>query len=180
MSTTLATDKFYYIMDYSSNYYRVDSNDQLVAADITDATVFSFVEANKRIGSGPKSKFYFITPVNDENEEDAELSPAEDEENYNLTDAIVSAVKELTEGEITEDVEKSISEYDLSKVDWQEYLTHFTFIASGLKEYRESLVRAESDVDQKICDVLHYIELCNTDDEEANAPWGRSITIEKV
>lgn len=149
---TLATDKFYYIMDYSGNFYKVNSNDQLVvAANETEATVFSFVEANKRIGAGPKSKFYFMTPINDKNEDYASIS----------------AVKEITEGEITEKVEKSISEYDLSKVDWQEYLTHFTFIASGLMEYRESLVKAESDVDQKICDVLHYIELCNTDDFEA-------------
>lgn len=164
---TLVTDKFYYIMDYSGNCYRVNSNDQLVvAANETEATVFSFVEANKRIGAGPKSKFYFMTPINDKNEEEDD-EPIQEEANYNLSDAIISAVKEITDGEITEEVEKSISEYDLSKVDWQEYLTHFTFIASGLKEYRESLVKAESDVDQKICDVLHYIELCNTDDSEA-------------
>lgn len=29
--STLVTDKFYYIMDYSCNYYRVDSMNQLVA-----------------------------------------------------------------------------------------------------------------------------------------------------
>lgn len=164
---TSAVDMFYYIMDYSSHYYRLNANDQLVvAADESEATVFSFIDANKRIGAGPKSKFYFMTPINSDNQ-DEEEPEREEETTYNLTEAIVSAVKELTEGEVTEEVEKSISEYDLSKVDWQEYLTHFTFIASGLKEYRESLVKAESDVDQKICDVLHYIELCDTDDSEA-------------
>lgn len=167
MDSTMATDKLYYIMDYSSNYYRVDSNEQLVVADMTEATVFSFTEANKRIGSGAKSRFYFMTPVSEEDGEEIELPQEENEEKYNLTAAFVSAVKELTEGEMTEETKKSISEYDLSKVDWQEYLTHFTFIASGLKEYKESLVKAQSDVDQKICDVLHYIELCNTGDEEA-------------
>ena len=164
---TSAVDMFYYIMDYSSHYYRLDAKDQLVVvADESEASVFSFVEANKRIGTGPKSKFYFMTPINSDNEED-EKTDQGDETPYNFTEAIVSAVKELTEGEVTKEVEKSISEYDLSKVDWQEYLTHFTFIASGLKEYQESLIKAESDVDQKICDVLHYIELCNTDDSEA-------------
>ena len=123
---TLATDIFYYIMDYSSNYYRVDSKDQLVAAgNENEASVFSYGEAT------------------------------------------VSAARELTEAEMPEEIEKSISEYDLSKIDWQEYLTHFAFIAAGLNEYRASLVKAESDVDQKICDVLHYIELCDTSEDEA-------------
>ena len=55
--STLATDRFYYIMDYSCNYYRVDSMNQLVAVgNENDATVFSFREADKRIGSGGKSK----------------------------------------------------------------------------------------------------------------------------
>ena len=37
----LATDKFYYIMDCKNNYYRIDSQDQLVAADDeTEATFF--------------------------------------------------------------------------------------------------------------------------------------------
>lgn len=144
---TSAVDMFYYIMDYSSHYYRLDVKDQLVvAADESEASVFSFVEANKRIGAGFKNKFYFMTPINS-NSEDDEEPDQEEEVTYNLTEAFVSAVKEITEGELTEEVEKSISEYDLSKADWQEYLTHFTFIASGLKEYRESLVKAESDVD---------------------------------
>lgn len=167
MSTTLATDMFYYIMDYSSNYYRVDSSDQLVATDMTEATVFSFVDANKRIGSGPKSRFYFMTPINDENKVEEELLQEETAENIELTDTIVPAAKELTAGELIGEVEKSISEYDIQKVDWLEYLTHFSYIVSGLKEYRESLIKAESDADRKICDVLHYIELCNTDEEEA-------------
>lgn len=163
---TLAVDLFYYIMDYSSNYYRLNDEDQLVVAtDENDASVFSFVEANKRIGAGPKSKFYFMTPINSINEEDGINQEGEINDIYTV--ATVSSVKEITEGELIEEVEKSISEYDLSRVDWQEYLTHFTFIVTRLNEYRENLVKAESDVDQKICDVLHYIELCDTDDSEA-------------
>lgn len=40
-------------------------------------------------------------------------------------------------------------------------------MASGLKDYRDELAKNHSDVEQKICDILHYIELCETDDEEA-------------
>lgn len=167
--STLATDKFYYIMDYSCNYYRVDSMNQLVAVgNENDATVFSFSEADKRIGSGGKSKFYYMTPVEMQKKDTQDLDQVhEQEEKYDQIEANVSAVRELTVAEIPEDVEKSISEYDLSKMDWQEYITHFTFIAAGIKEYRESLIKAESDVDQKVCDVLHYIELCDTSQDEA-------------
>ena len=167
--STLATDRFYYIMDYSCNYYRVDSMNQLVAVgNENDATVFSFREADKRIGSGGKSKFYYMSPVEMQNEDTQDLDQVhEQEETYNQTETNVSAVRELTVAEIPEDIEKSISEYDLSKMDWQEYITHFAFIAAGIKEYRESLIKAESDVDQKVCDVLHYIELCDTSEDEA-------------
>ncbi len=157
-------------MDYSGNYYRMDLMDQLLAAgNENEATVFPFIEANKRIGSGSKTRFCFMTPTSNDEDEDQEIMINDEvEEEYNLSDDFVSAVKELTEAELPDEVEKSISEYDLSKIDWQEYLTHIAFISSGLKEHREGLVKAESDVDQKTCDVLHYIELCNTDEAEAS------------
>ncbi|MGN0711907.1 MAG: hypothetical protein ACI4LO_09100 [Anaerovoracaceae bacterium] len=165
---TPENNKFYYIMDYNGNYYRVDSENQLIAAsDETDAAVFNFDEANKRIGTGTKSKFYFMAPVN--TELDAETlcrETADDESQYDI-DGTSSVVRDLTEAEISEAVEKSMSEYDLSRLDWKEYITHFIYIASGLKEYKEGLLKEESDVDKKICDVLHYIELCDTNDKEA-------------
>lgn len=174
-----ATDMLYYIMDYNGNYFRTDSKDQLVAAgNESEASVFTFVDANKRITGGKKNRFYFMTPVPDtmdqeDTEEEFPVTDAleeavsEEPETETLADVIISAARELTEAEIPDEVEKSMSEYDLSKIDWKEYLTHFTFITAGMKEYREELVKAESDVDQKICDVLHYIELCDTSEEEA-------------
>ncbi len=166
--STLATDKFYYIMDYSGHYYRTDARNQLVvASDEAEAAVFSFIDANKRISGGNRSKFYFMTPVSKDDKVDLGDEMSVDSLNSSISGVIISAARELTEAEIPEEIEKSTSEYDLSKMDWKEYLTHFTFIAAGLKEYREDLIKAQSDVDQKICDVLHYIELCDTSDEEA-------------
>ena len=117
--STLVTDKFYYIMDYSCNYYRVDSMNQLVAVgNENDATVFSFSEADKRIGSGGKSKFYYMTPVEMQKEDTQDWEQVqEQEEIYDQIETNVSTVRELTVAEIPEDVEKSISEYDLSKMD---------------------------------------------------------------
>lgn len=79
----------------------------------------------------------------------------------------ISPVKELTYDELQEPIEKNVSSYDLSEMDWAEYLTHFTYVASGIKDYRDELAKKHSNIEQKICDILHYIELCETDDEEA-------------
>lgn len=167
----LAIEKFYFIRDYSGNSYRLDSGNQLVVAGSdAEATVFSFVEANERING--KSRFYTMSPVPDdveESEPETDILSLEEEVGYeqNIADSNISMVKELTELETLEEVEKSVSEYDLSKIDWKEYLTHFTFLVTGLADYRVSLDKGLSDIDMKICDILHYIELCETGDEEA-------------
>lgn len=52
--------ELYYIMDGSGNYYRVDRTDQLVVSGSRDeATVFNFVEANQRIGTGKRIRDEF-------------------------------------------------------------------------------------------------------------------------
>lgn len=46
----------YFIVDGSGNYYRLNSSDQLVAVESrTYAGVFSFAEANQKIGGGKKA-----------------------------------------------------------------------------------------------------------------------------
>lgn len=150
----MGTDSLCYIMDCSGNYYRTNQADQLVAAvGEQDATVFTFAQANSRICVGKKASFYCMVPI-EEQEESAE-------------DAPVSSIKELTYDEVSEPVEKNVASYDLAEMDWAEYLTHFIYLVEGLKGYKEELSKKHSDIDQKICDILHYIELCETDDNEA-------------
>ena len=176
----MGTDSLYYIMDYSGHYYRTDKSDQLVAvAGEQDATVFTFAQANSRICVGKKASFYCMVPI-EETEEDmsteASVSNEMDdnsgalhveEQEENNDDVYISPIKELTYDEVTEPIEKNVASYDLSEMDWAEYLTHFTYLVEGLKDYREELSKKHSDIDQKICDILHYIELCETDDNEA-------------
>ena len=168
----ITSEKFFYIMDYSSHYYRVDSKDQLVAAGSeNDATIFSFADANRRIGAGPKSKFYFMTPadVNEEETEEIEetevLEEAESEQS--VADAIISTVRELKEAEISKASEGPTDEYDLSAINWEDYLTNFDYIASNINSYKDELSQKLAEVDKKICDILHYIELCDTDEADA-------------
>lgn len=161
----MGADALYYIMDYSGNYYRTNQADQLVAvAGEQDATVFTFAQANSRICVGKKAAFYCMVPI----EEKADDRAAEAVEcGEAKEDAFVSPIKELAYDEVSEPVEKNVSSYDLSEIDWAEYLTHFTYLVEGLKDYREQLSKKHSDIEQKICDILHYIELCETNEEEA-------------
>lgn len=169
----MGTDSLYYIRDYSGNYYRINNVNELVAVrNETDATVFNYDQAKSHIGTGKKSAFYRAIPIETEDGNDGgdiafnsvEVREEPDMENQYEN---ISAVKELTYEEILEQPEKSVSAYNLSEMDWTEYLTHFTYVVEGLKDYRDELNKKQSDVDQKICDILHYIELCQMDDEQA-------------
>lgn len=153
-------DTLYYIRDYSGNYYKVDNNDQLVVADSEkNAMIFTYAQANRRLSAGKKMAFYYMEQI----QEGAVEMEAADEEECEYT----STVKELTYDEVAEQVDKNAASYDLSEIDWEEYLEHFAYVAEGLKNYRDELSKKQSDMDQKICDILHYIELCETDDREA-------------
>lgn len=148
----MGTDSLYYIMDYSGNYYRTNQADQLVAVvGEQDAAVFTFAQANSRVCSGKKAAFYCMVPIEEKTGENELVSP----------------IKELAHEEMTSQVEKRVVSYDLSEMDWAEYLTHFTYLVESLKNYREELGKRHSETEQKICDILHYIELCETSDEEA-------------
>ena len=146
----MGTDSLYYIMDYSGHYYRTNKADQLVAvAGEQDATVFTFAQANSRICVGKKASFYCMVPI-EETEEDmsGEVSGSDEindnsgsisveEQEENNENEYVSTIKELTYDEVTEQIEKNVASYDLSEMDWAEYLTHFTYLVEGLKDYRE-------------------------------------------
>jgi len=176
----MGTDSLYYIMDYSGHYYRTNQADQLVAVvGEQDAAVFTFAQANRRICVGKKASFYCMVPIEekaddmngekpgDDEKSDALRTLPVEEQEENIKDEFVSPIKELTYDEVTEPIEKNVASYELSEMDWAEYLTHFTYLVEGLKDYRDELSKKHSDIDQKICDILHYIELCETDDNEA-------------
>ena len=49
----MVADLLYYIMDYRGHYYRSDmTNELVVAADENDASMFTFAQANNKIGTG--------------------------------------------------------------------------------------------------------------------------------
>ncbi len=164
----LDIDKLYYIMDYNGHYFRLnDKNDLVIAKSMDEAAIFSFVEANRRINVGQKNKFYLMTPVEENHEEYYREDEGVNPVTGNLANAIISIAKDVKKSAEPVNVASPVLEYDITSVDWKEYLTHFTYVIEALSGYRDSLIKAESDVDLKICDILHYIELCDTSVEEA-------------
>lgn len=163
-------------MDGNGNYYRINDNNQLVAAkDRDEADFFDLRTANDRIGTGKKAKFYYTIPVDDlEQTENEMLSGFDEEEDTsdNVTKESVTVVsirpekKEVEIPMVSYNDNKSINEYDIENIDWLAYMQHFTFLAKASTDYIEKLSARISDVDKEMCDLLHYIELYDLSEEE--------------
>lgn len=165
----ITSEKSFYIMDYNSNYYRVDSKNQLVAAGSeNEATIFSFADANRRIGAGPKSRFYFMTPVNMEDDE-VEEAPVSEEETFEngIDGSVISIVREVKEAERSKAVETPGDASAFSALNWEEFLSNFSNISSNVGIYRDKMSQKLGEMDKKICDILHYIELFDISDADA-------------
>lgn len=170
-----------YIVDGNGNYYTVNGNDQLVVArDKDEAGVFTFFEANQRIGGGKRAKFYVTIPVDDLEETENEMLEAatdEEEETHTFTDTTFSRVfsivdkmkapedEEIEQKEVVAPVKPSF-EYSMENTDWSEFVNYFIFLSTGAKGYQDELAKQHSDIEKEICDLLHYVELYDLTDEE--------------
>lgn len=202
----IGTNSFFYIMDYSGNYYRTNKSDQLVVASgREEAEIFTLKDANSRTSVGKKSHFYLISPVEETEEATSneqmnlveeitdvtpnkQMNSAEDtaeptllhesadqiadetdyiEESRSQDTQKLTPIQNITSQEMDEQPEKNINSYELEKLDWEEYIEHFIYTSEAVKNYKEELNQELSDIDKKICDVLHFIELCETSDTEA-------------
>jgi len=154
-------DQLHYIVDSANRYYRLDGDDNLVMASGKDeAGVFTLGEASQRIGNGKKAHFYRVIPVN----QTGGLQPME-----------VTSVKEsqvhnetIQNGASQTERAQQLS-YDLSEIDWLEYLRHFAFVSSSIKNYEEELKKRQSDIDCEICDIMHLVELYEMSEDESLA-----------
>lgn len=163
MDKSITMDRMYYIIDGRGNYYRTNEEDQLIASkDKENADLFDLKEANERIGVGKKMYFYSILPadmgtsVQSEETQLVEKSPEVEK---------AEEVKSVAVSVKTETHTAPVFEYDLDQLDWKEYLLHFSYAVSGLKKYQDKLNNELSEVDMCICDLLHYLELYDLEDE---------------
>ena len=137
--------KMYYIVDMQGNYYKIGAKGNLmVARNSAEADVFTLRDANNRIGSGRKARFYTTVEAGDT------VTPAEE------------AVYEAPEYDT---VEKPTL-FDSLQNNWEEILSNLCYMSSHMDEYQDNLNQMLSDVDKEICDLMHYLEFSDLDNRE--------------
>lgn len=142
------SEKRYYILDAQCrNYYKVSSDGNLVVAkDTSDATMFSIREANERLGSGRKARFYTILEAAETSVADEEVAPEEVYETHDYGTVVKPTM------------------FDSLKNNWEEKLSELCYMSSHINEYQSRLNQMISDVDKEICDILHFMEFNDPDD----------------
>lgn len=141
--------KRYNIVDTRGNFYKLDSTGNLVYAQNSDeATDFSLREANSRIGTGKKARFYNVLEA---------------------TEKVQDAVEPFTD--TTYDVPEldaidKPTMFDTMDNNWESLLSELCYMSSHIQEYQKTLSERLSDVDKEICDLMHYLELNELSDGE--------------
>lgn len=182
MDSALMVEKMYYIVDERGNYYCLNGEDQLIVSQNRDrADLFAFKEANKRIGSGKKMRFYSILPADPGTSEGIEAleDTVEDhfcEENPNEERNVNFLNDTKQDVEMKEQNVKEVQYvYDMEQLNWEEFLTHLCFVLSGLGDYQKKLKDDLSKTDMCIGDLLHYLELYDLNEAE----YGRTAKMLK-
>lgn len=140
--------KRYYIIDTEGHYFKLNSKGNLVVAkDQDDAATFTLRDANLRVGTGKKSRFYTILEAY---EIEAEV-PVVEEPVYDAPDY--------------DSVEKPTM-FDSLHNNWEDMLSNLCYMSEHMDEYQNNLNDMLSDVDKEICDIMHYLEFNELDDED--------------
>ncbi len=56
---------------------------------------------------------------------------------------------------------------DIKGIDWSGLLKYFLYIVTNINRYQNELNAALSDIDMQLCDIMHYIELYDMDDDDS-------------
>lgn len=145
------TRKRYHIVDMSGNHYKLnEKNNLVIARDSSEATLFTLREANARIGTGRKSRFYNVL------EADVVPMPVEEaapqpEESYNAPEL---------------DAFETPTMFDGLHNDWESVLTNLCYMSDHMTAYQNNLNQMLSDVDKEICDIMHYLEFSDLNDSD--------------
>lgn len=140
------TVKRYYIVDTTDHYYKLNEKNNLVTAkDSSEAALFTIQEANARIGTGRKARFYNVL------EADVVAIPAETVENYDTPEL---------------DAFDAPTMFDGLHNDWEGMLSNLCYMSDHINDYQNNLNQMLSNVDKEICDIMHYLEFSDLDDGE--------------
>lgn len=138
-------DKRYCVVDKMGNYYRVNEDELLVEVeDEGSAQRFDILEANQRISNSGMSKLLRTVQASKIQCKKSGVTKVE------------SNIMKVVEGELRMD-----------EIDFAEILKELYFIYVNTPAYLEKLREKLSAVDEEICDILHFIELYQRDEEQS-------------
>lgn len=128
-----------YIVTTKGQYCKLNEhNDLVIARDHSEAILFSRQEAEARIGKGRKSRFYHI-----------EAAPL----------PVAGAAELSTQN--CDNGENTTTMFEGCHYDWEDMLSNLCYISKHMAEYQTKLHGMQSDVDQEISDIMHYLEFNN-------------------
>ena len=145
------TGKRYHIVDMSGNYYKLnEKNNLVIARDSSEATLFTIREANARIGTGRRARFYNLLEV-DVTPMPIAVPKLEPEESYEAPEL---------------DTFETPTMFDGLHNDWESMLTNLCYMSDHMSAYQNNLNQMLSDVDKEICDIMHYLEFSDLSDSD--------------
>lgn len=133
-----------YIVTIEGKYCKLNERgDLVIARDNSEAVLFPRQEAETRIGKGRKSRFYRI--------ETTALSP-------------VGAAELSTQN--YDSRENTATMFEGYHYDWERMLSDLCYMSQHMTEYQAKLHGMQSDVDQEISDIMHYLEFTDPGTDE--------------
>lgn len=138
-------NRWYCIVDTRGKFYTVNKHGDLVQVESkNEARWFGILEANQIISdSGMEKSFRVVVANSGGCQKKDEL--------------IVSENRECGESETI----------TMEDVDFVRLVKELIFIQGNLEKYQNELRRKQSAVDEEICDILHFIELFQRDEEKS-------------
>jgi hypothetical protein len=135
----------------SGNYYKLnEKNNLVITRDSSEATLFTIREANARIGTGRRARFYNLLEV-DVTPMPIAVPELEPEESYEAPEL---------------DAFETPTMFDGLHNDWESMLTNLCYMSDHMSAYQNNLNQMLSDVDKEICDIMHYLEFSELSDSD--------------
>ena len=135
-------DRKYCIVDNVGNYYRLDEYDALVVAEEESmAEWFDILEANKRINNSGMSKILRTVAANK------------------------NTIKKKKIQDFSQ--KKLDSTENMESIDLVELAKTLSYVQQNLCQHQKKLRDQQTAVDEELCDIVHFIELYEHDDEKS-------------
>ena len=147
------SEKLYYIRSNvdTTKYYKRGKNPKTLikAKNKSEAEKFTLLET-MNYTSGKKEYMYSIMPVEDDSEIEQEVVQED------------TSIELYNNGSIIDYNESNI----FNNINWEELLLNLKDISDNIDTYEKNVKETMSNIDKEICDIMHYLEFKDLDDND--------------